>query len=474
MCKLQGQAFSLVIMRVERKPDLDRRLEAYFATLHSSSLKHALKRSMANWQVYAAVSSSAMAMATGASAALLGDGVRDGAPDPSASVRSFKQPAVNSNIPPFVNVLGLTLPKTGTAPTSPLSARTTIDGANQAQAPYIEPGGVVPIFSTVNAIQAGEWITIYGANLAAETASWNGDFPTSLGGTSVTIDGKPGYLMFVSPDQINLQAPDDTTLGTVPVTVTTAAGTATSTVTLAKAVPSFSLFGEFVVGLILRSDGSGAYGAGSYDILGPTGNSLGFATVAAKPGDVVALFGVGFGPTNPAVPAGQPFSGAAPVTGDFHLYINHAPVKPLFVGLSSAGLYQINLIVPQCIGEGNVPIRAFMASNATQAGILFPLQENGGACSSTGGGVIGGGYVVPIGTGFVGGSTGGTMVSPPVGTSGGTGGNGGGTVGNPGGTTGNPGGSGGGTGGNGGGGGTGGGTSSRPAPYRPRLHFGPQ
>jgi hypothetical protein len=47
-------------MGASRKLDLDSRLDAYFATLRSSSLKDVLKRSAANWQVYAAVTSSAM------------------------------------------------------------------------------------------------------------------------------------------------------------------------------------------------------------------------------------------------------------------------------------------------------------------------------------------------------------------------------------------------------------------------------
>src|ERR1700733_13636869 len=69
--------------------------------------------------------------------------------------------------------------------------------------------------------------------------------------------------------------------------------------------PSFNLLdGKHVAGIILRSDGSGAYGGGAYDIVGPTGTSLGYKTVAAKPGDTLVLFGVGFGPTKPAVPAG--------------------------------------------------------------------------------------------------------------------------------------------------------------------------
>ena len=65
--------------------------------------------------------------------------------------------------------------------------------------PAISSGGVVPINSTVTTIQPGEWASIYGSNLASGTTIWNGDFPTSLGGTSVTINGKAAYLWYVRP-----------------------------------------------------------------------------------------------------------------------------------------------------------------------------------------------------------------------------------------------------------------------------------
>src|SRR5580658_764661 len=185
-----------------------------------------------------------------------------------------------------------------------------VPSAGQTLGPVILQNGVVPIDSSSTTIQPGEWISIFGAGLAAEAASWNGDFPLSLGGTSVEINGKPAFLWYVSPGQINLQSPDDTATGTVPVTVSTLAGRTTSLVTLAPFAPSFSLLdSEHVAGLILRQDGSGAYGGGAYDVLGPTGKSLGYATVAAKAGDIVELFGFGFGPTTPAVPSGQVFSG---------------------------------------------------------------------------------------------------------------------------------------------------------------------
>jgi uncharacterized protein (TIGR03437 family) len=224
-------------------------------------------------------------------------------------------------------------------------------------------------------VQPGEWISIFGSNLASATATWNNDFPTSLGATSVTIDNKAAYLWFVSPMQINLQVPDDSTLGSVNVVVTTSGGTATSTVTLGQFGPSFNLLdSSHVAAIILRPDGSGAYGGGTYDIVGPTGTSLGYKTVAAKAGDTVELFGVGFGPTNPAVPAGKAYSGAAPTTNPVQLRINNVTVTPSFAGLVAAGLYQVNVQIPSGLGTGDVPLQATVGGDSTPTGRVISLQ----------------------------------------------------------------------------------------------------
>ena len=242
-------------------------------------------------------------------------------------------------------------------------------------APSIAKGGVAPVGSSVNTIQPGEWVSIYGSNFASSTSEWNGNFTTALGNVSVTIDGRNAYLSYVSPNQINVQAPDDTATGPVPVVVTTPAGAVTSSVNLAPVAPSFLLLDtRHVAGIILRSDGSGAYGNGGYDILGPTGTSLGYATVAAKAGDSVELFALGLGPTSPVVNAGEPFSGAAPTTGTVKLRINGTVVSTAFTGLSGAGLYQINFTVPMNLGTGDLPVEAAVESMPTPSGIVISLQ----------------------------------------------------------------------------------------------------
>ena len=248
-------------------------------------------------------------------------------------------------------------------------------GASASSVPSITPGGIVPVGSTVATIQPGEWVSIYGTNLASSTVTWNGDFPISLGGTSVTINGKAAYLSLVSPGQVNLQAPSDTAIGPVPVVVTTTGGSATATVTMAQFAPSFFLLdAKHVAGIILRSNGSGIYGGGTYDIIGPTGNSLGYATVAAKAGDTVELFAGGLGATNLLVQAGQAFSGAAPTTNAVTLQINNLSVTPAFAGLSGAGLYQINLTVPAGLGTGDVSLTATVGGAQTPSGAVISLQ----------------------------------------------------------------------------------------------------
>ncbi len=234
--------------------------------------------------------------------------------------------------------------------------------------PSIMPGGVVPVASPVGTIQAGEWVSIYGSNLATGTASWTGNFPTSLAGTSVMIDGKAAYLSYVSPTQINVQAPGDAATGPVPVVVTTEFGSATSNVTLAQFAPSFFLLdAKHVAGIILRANGS-------YDIIGPTGSSLGYPTVAAKAGDSVALFGTGLGPTNPAVPAGQVYSGAAATTNPVTVRINNVSVPTAFAGLSAAGVYQVNLTIPSGLGTGDILLQASVGGVQTPAGVVISLQ----------------------------------------------------------------------------------------------------
>jgi trimeric autotransporter adhesin len=243
-----------------------------------------------------------------------------------------------------------------------------------AATPAISTGGVVPIYSAIAVIQAGSWVSIYGTGLANTTAAWNGNFPTTLGGTSVKIDNKLAYLWSVSPTQINLQAPADTMTGTVNVVVTTASGSSTSTVTLAAYGPSFSLLpgSNYPASLILTPSGSGAYGSGTYDLAGPPG-FFSFATRPVQAGEVLVLFGVGFGPTSPVVAPGKAYTGEAPTTNTVSVTIGGAAAKVLFSGITEAGVYQLNVVVPQ-VSSGDQPLLATVAGVSTPSNVIITVQ----------------------------------------------------------------------------------------------------
>jgi uncharacterized protein (TIGR03437 family) len=230
----------------------------------------------------------------------------------------------------------------------------------------------VPNAGTSNLIESGSWVSIYGTNFANTQSFWNGDFPQSLGGVSVTVNSKPAYLWFVGPNQINFQAPTDTATGPVIVSVTTPSGTVSSIATLSQYSPVFSLLNSKYPAAIVQTPGSAGNSGSGYDIIGPTGG-LSYPTRPVKAGETLVLYGGGFGPTTPTVPAGIAFAGAASCATLPTVTIGGVPATVTFAGVVGAGLYQINLIVP-ATASGDQPLQAMVGGLSTQNGIFITVQ----------------------------------------------------------------------------------------------------
>jgi uncharacterized protein (TIGR03437 family) len=194
-------------------------------------------------------------------------------------------------------------------------------------------------------ISQGAWTTIKGTSLSGTTRIWTGaDFngnnlPTQLDQVSVTIDGKPAYVYYVSPTQLNVLSPADATQGQVPVQVTYAGKTSnTLNATQATFAPALFMFDplERKYAIAVRSDGQ---------FLGPADLYPG-VTVPAKAGDVILLYGTGFGPTNPTTDFGKTFTGAPPTANPVTATIGGVPATVQFAGLTYPGEYQFNILVP--------------------------------------------------------------------------------------------------------------------------------
>ena len=258
------------------------------------------------------------------------------------------------------------------APTNVYTASLTLAPGQAPMGPAIYEGGVGPIFSPATTIQPGSLFSIYGVDLAAAPTLWNNDFPTLLGGVTVTVNGKPAYLLYVSPTQINAQAPDDTSTGVVNVVVTSGGKSATGTVTLGSVGPSFSRFDPSHIAAIVPTPGSPGNSGLGYDVIGPSTN-FPLPARPVNPGEIVTLFGTGFGPTSPSVPAGNPFSGSAPLITLPQITVGGAPAVVTYGAVVEPGIYQFNVTVPS-VGSGDQSIQALAGTVETPLGVFLTVQ----------------------------------------------------------------------------------------------------
>lgn len=206
-------------------------------------------------------------------------------------------------------------------------------------------------------VYPGSFISIQGSNLSPVSyADWsnsiaNGKLPGSLSGVTVTIAGKPAYIYQMIPGQINAQAPD-VGYGSMQVTITTPSGTS----------PPFTVNSqEFSPAFWQWPNNQPVATHGDYSIAAKNGTFTGTTTIPAKPGEIITLWGTGFGPVSPAVPAGQlPGSSAgSPTANPVTVTLNNGPVTVIGAALSPYPAdYQVAIQIPASIANGDYPLVA--------------------------------------------------------------------------------------------------------------------
>jgi len=100
-------------------------------------------------------------------------------------------------------------------------------------------------------------------------------------------------------------------------------------------------------------------------------------TIAAKAGDILTLWATGLGATNPAVPAGQQpvGNGAFPaLTANPTVTLGGTNVTVLGAILRYAGLYQVNIQLPQTMPTGDLPIKIMQGNFQSPDGVLLNVQ----------------------------------------------------------------------------------------------------
>jgi uncharacterized protein (TIGR03437 family) len=222
-------------------------------------------------------------------------------------------------------------------------------------------------------IAPNTWVAIYGMNLAkaGDTRIWmgsdfvNGQLPTQLDGVSVTVNGKPAYVYYISPAQLNILTPPDALTGPVNVVVTSNA--VSSAPYLAKTQPespSFFVFngGPYIAAVHLNGG-----------LIGPATLYPG-ASTPAQPSETIMIYANGFGPTSTPVVSGSS-SQSGSLSPSPVIDIGGIAATVSFAGLVAPGEFQFNVIVPSSLANGDQPVTATYNGLTTQAGTLLTVHQ---------------------------------------------------------------------------------------------------
>ena len=225
-------------------------------------------------------------------------------------------------------------------------------------------------------------VSVFGSGFAASQGKSAGisdfddlDFPTELGCLAVEIGGKRAPISFVNDRQINAQVPVNA-VGPVEVRVIANPGRPneirgnSENMTLTQTSPAFFVFGttKSIAALFPNSTQAVADPA-----VVPGGR-------AAKPGEVVTLYGTGFGATSNNLAAGKVAFEASEILERITVTIGGvilASSDVTYAGFSPgsiSGLYQFNVKVP-AVPDGNTPVSVDIAGTKTQADAFIPVRR---------------------------------------------------------------------------------------------------
>jgi len=240
---------------------------------------------------------------------------------------------------------------------------------------FLNPLGVLNGASfapTTYPISAGTIVSLFGTGMAPPGTLTNAGaipLPTALSGVSVTIDGVPAPLFFVSPVQINAQVPF-ATAGTSAVIVVTNGGVVSNAVSVPLGQTSPGVFS-------VNFNGLGAGIIVDSDTFQPIS-----ADNPASEGQFVSIFLTGLGDVNPPVADGTAAPSVEPLarTTDQNIQVLFgfealygtdlwSGAAPNFVGL-----YQINVQVPSLSIVGtDVPL-AILTTNGFSDFVTIAIE----------------------------------------------------------------------------------------------------
>jgi len=228
--------------------------------------------------------------------------------------------------------------------------------------PLIYYQGVLDNVTSVpgDAVSQGDVSIVKGEQLSFSPYTPAPSYPltTTLGGTTVLVNGVAAPLYYTSYAQVAFQMPYETAAGTAQVQVKRDDGTISNTVTVKVVAHAPRLLAVFNQnGSVNLPDGS----------------------TPTHRGEVIVIYAFGLGPTNPVAVSGAPAPGdplaqvSDPLFVSFGDSLFGANVRPAFAGLTPtfAGVYQINVVVPDAVPNGPVNLSVGYSETRSNAITIY-------------------------------------------------------------------------------------------------------
>jgi uncharacterized protein (TIGR03437 family) len=112
------------------------------------------------------------------------------------------------------------------------------------------------------------------------------------------------------------------------------------------------------------------------NFVGRTGLIAGVPFRPAKPGEVVTVYGIGFGPVSPPIASGTPAAGLTAIQPQPVMRIGSATVTLQYAGLTPGliGLYQFNAVIPT-LAPGDYTLTVETGGVPANSGLFITLGQ---------------------------------------------------------------------------------------------------
>jgi uncharacterized protein (TIGR03437 family) len=210
--------------------------------------------------------------------------------------------------------------------------------------PTPKPSAIHKASSASSTLSPGSLFELFGDSLSSAVQTVTVvPWPRSIAGVSVTINGVPAPLYFVSPTQINGQIPYETPVGSATAVITVnGSSPAQISFTVVPASPSILVYG------------------GTHAVAVNQDGQVNATAVPARPSEIEVLYLTGIGQATPAVATGVGAPSVSPfsmVNYSASITLNGQPCETFFLGLAPGfpALAQANFRIPN-LPPGDYPL----------------------------------------------------------------------------------------------------------------------